>query len=724
MTSEGLPLVVSAGDRQWTFQPGAAVRVGRGPVCDVVLDDPAVSRDHLRVEYDHGWVVRDQGTSGGTWFGGRRVAEHRVEREAVVRLAGAVDVVFRVGAGFSARTVSFGRAPGNDVVLEDSMVSRRHASARRSGDGWLVSDLGGLNPTLVNGVEVPGDAFVGDGDLLTFGSTDVAVTATGFAPVPLAEQHLVVDGVSFSLPSGKKLLSDVGIDIRPGELIAVVGPSGAGKSTLLKVMTGELVPSSGSVTYDGLDVRGPVRSRIGVVPQDDVLHLKLNARRVLSYAARLRLPADTGGAERRRVVADALAEVDLVEQAGTKVRSMSGGQRKRVSIAMELLTSPPLLLLDEPTSGLDPNLDKQIMGSLRDIADSGRSVVVVTHNPENLAQCDRILLLAPGGVPFFLGAPDELRVRFGSVGWAEIFEEATRHRPPDGSGAGSAHVRASTVTAQPAHRLRSWPSQALTLVARHCLLIAADPGYAAFLLLMPLVLAGLALAVPGTAGLGTSGAADPAEPTQMLVLLFVGAAFTGGACGAREIVAERAIFLRERAAGLSPRAYAASKVVVFGAVAAVQSALLVGGAVQAKPGPAAAVVLGGHPVLELGIALWLTAFASCAMALYASALVRSAEQVMPVLVVVVMAQLVLCGGMIPVTGRPVLDQLSWLTPSRWGYAAGASTVDVLAIVPGVPDDALWRHSASWWALSAGALVLLALVFVLLLSRRLTRLRVR
>jgi ABC transport system ATP-binding/permease protein len=724
MTSEGLPLVVSAGDRQWTFQPGAAVRVGRGPVCDVVLDDPAVSRDHLRVEYDHGWVVRDQGTSGGTWLGGRRVAEHRVVDEAVVRLADAVDVVFRVGTGISLRTIGFGRSSDNDVVLEDPMVSRRHASARRSGDGWLVTDLGGLNRTLVNGVEVRGAAFVGAGDLLTLGSTDVQVTAAGFTPVPVAEQHLVVEGVSFWLPNGKRLLSDVGIDVRPGELIAVVGPSGAGKSTLLKVMTGELAPSSGRVTYDGLDVRGPVRSRIGVVPQDDVLHLKLSARKVLSYAARLRLPADTGRGERHRVVADALAEVDLLDQAGTKVRSMSGGQRKRVSIAMELLTSPPLLLLDEPTSGLDPNLDKQIMGSLRDIADSGRSVVVVTHNTENLAQCDRILLLAPGGVPFFLGAPNDLRVRFGSVGWAEIFDEAARHRPPEGVEAERTRPPTPTGAVETPQRLRSWPRQAMTLVARHSRLIAADVGYAAFLLVMPLVLAGLALAVPGTAGLGPPGAADPAEPTQMLVLLFVGAAFTGGACGAREIVAERAIFLRERAAGLHPRAYAAGKVLVFGAVAAVQSALLIGGAVLAKPGPTGAAVLTGHPVLELGVALWLTAFASCAMALYASAVVRSAEQVMPVLVVVVMAQLVLCGGMIPVTGRPVLDQLSWLTPSRWGYAAGASTTDVLAIVPGVPDDDLWRHSAPWWGLSATALVVLALVFVLLLVRRLTRLRAR
>jgi ABC-type multidrug transport system permease subunit len=208
-----------------------------------------------------------------------------------------------------------------------------------------------------------------------------------------------------------------------------------------------------------------------------------------------------------------------------------------------------------------------------------------------------------------------------------------------------------------------------------------------------------------------------------LVLLFVGAAFVGGACGAREIVAERSIFLRERAAGLSPRAYAAAKVAVFGVVTAVQSVLLVVGTLSVKPGPAGAVLL-GSPVLELAVAVWCTAFASCVFALLMSALVRSAEQVMPVLVVVVMAQLVLCGGMIPVTGRPVLEQLSWLAPARWGYAAGASTSDVLATVPGVPDDPLWRHEPQWWSVAIALTVLPAAVHLTLLVRRLTRLRPR
>ncbi|GLZ29146.1 hypothetical protein Lesp02_13360 [Lentzea sp. NBRC 105346] len=714
-------LEISAGDRRWTFQPGASIRVGRGPGSDIVLDDPSVSRDHLRVEYDNGWVVRDQRTRGGTWLDGRELREHRIVGDLVVRLADVVEVAFRVAGAPPTSVLTIGRASSNDLVLSDPMVSRHQATARRSGDQWLLCDLGGPNPVLRNGKAMGSEALVSDGDLLTIGSTDVAVTALGFTPLPDSQRHLVVDEVSFSLPDGKRLLADVALDVRQGEFVAVVGPSGAGKSTLLKVMTGELAPSRGRVSYDGLDMHAnsAVRSRIGVVPQDDVLHLKLSARSVLNYAAKLRLPADTTRRERRSAVDEALDQVDLVAQAGTRVRSLSGGQRKRVSIAMELLTSPPLLLLDEPTSGLDPGLDKAIMASLRAIADTGRSVVVVTHNLTNLAECDRILMLAPGGVPFFLGAPSDLRVRFGSADWAEIFDAATRHPAPEASASDAPNPHSAATDPTPAPR--SWWRQTRTLMSRHCRLIAADFAYAAFLVVMPLVLAGLALAVPGSGGLGPPNPADPTEPTQMLVLMYVGAAFTGGACGAREIVSERAIFLRERAAGLHARAYAMGKVLVFGLIAVIQAVLLVGGTVLVKPGPTDAVLL-GHQTLELVVAVWLTTFASCALSLLMSALVRSSEQVMPVLVVLVMAQLVLCGGMIPVTGRPVLEQLSWLAPARWGYAAGASTVDIRTVVPGVPDDSLWRHEAPWWLLSATTLASLTLTFALLLVRRLGRLR--
>jgi hypothetical protein len=204
----------------------------------------------------------------------------------------------------------------------------------------------------------------------------------------------------------------------------------------------------------------------------------------------------------------------------------------------------------------------------------------------------------------------------------------------------------------------------------------------------------------------------------MLVLVFVGAAFMGAAASAREAIAERAIFLRERAVGLRPGAYALAKAGVFTVVAAVQSAVLVGVVTAVKPGPVSAVLL-PRPVAELAVAVWLTALASCLLSLLGSALVRSTEQTTPVLVVTVMAQLVLCGGMVPVAGRPVLAQLSWLAPARWGYAAGASTVDLPRIGP---PDRLWTHDWPWWSGSAAALLLAAAVCTALFAVRVRRLR--
>ncbi|MCX2947383.1 ATP-binding cassette domain-containing protein [Lentzea sp. NEAU-D7] len=709
-------LEVSSGGRTWTFPAGTGLVIGRGKECDVVLDDPRVSRVHLRIGYDNGWVLHDDDSTGGTRIGDQPVREHRLRGAVKVLLSSSCEVSLRDrGTG----SVSIGRAADNDVVLDDPLASRRHAVATREGAGWRITPLG-INPVLHHGLPV-GDELVSPGAVLTFGATDVAVTEDGFSPAAGAHR-LVVRDVEHQLPGGKRLLSGVDLDVGPGELVAVIGPSGAGKSTFLKVLTGQLVPSSGTVTFDGHDVHAggdEVRCRIGVVPQEDVLHTKLTARHAMHYAARLRLPPDTSRGERHTRVGQALSEVDMDAHRATRLSKMSGGQRKRVSIALELITEPPLLLLDEPTSGLDPALDRQVMSGLRKIANAGRAVVVVTHNLSCLDLCDRILLLAPGGVPVYSGPPAELFSHFGTHDWADVYEAVLLH--PPAAAATPSEPAPPRPAAAPHTIARPWSHQAVTLVSRHFRLIAADPGYALFLLLLPVVLGLLALVVPGTGGLGPPDAAEPQEAAQVLVLLFVGAAFAGGAGAAREVVAERAILARERAAGLAPRAYTLSKAVVFGIVSAVQAAVLVAVAVRVKPGPDDPVVL-HHAVLELGLALWCTAFASAAIALFASAVVRSAEQVMPVLVVTVMLQLVLCGGMIPVADRPVLEQLSWSAPSRWGYAAGASVVGLTERASPSPKDSLWEHEPESLALSASVLLGMTLLPLYGLGRRVRRVR--
>jgi ABC-type multidrug transport system ATPase subunit/pSer/pThr/pTyr-binding forkhead associated (FHA) protein len=731
-------VLISHGSRSWRFEAGAVVTVGRGRDCDVVLEDPRLSRRQLWIADLDGWVIEDRGSRNGTWVGGRRLGREPVGVRTELFLGGRDGVLLVIEPDSDVvpnapqtGTITIGRARDNDIVLNDVLVSRHHAVVQAAPTGQRIVDLGSRNRTFVNGVPAVEGQLLAAGDRLTVGGTELRLDGGELRPAAVATRRLLADELGYRLPSGRQLLADVSFDLGAGELVAVIGPSGAGKSTLLRLLTGQLRPSSGSVSYDGYQMYEQlevVRPIVGVVPQDDVVHRLLTVAQALSYAAQLRLPDDTGRHERRATVEVVLAELGLTEHAHTRIDRLSGGQRKRVSIALELLTSPSLLVLDEPTSGLDPALERTLMESLRALANAGRTVVVVTHSPAHLSRCDKVLLLASGGVLVYAGRPSGVMPHFDATEWADVYRQLMddpdpiRH-PSAASGGRSAvpAVRRDGAAAPPVG-WRSQLRQARILAARHATLVAADRGYVLFLLMLPALLATLALVVPGGSGLRSASPGAPGEAGQVLVLLFVGAAFAGGAIAAREVVGERAIVIRERAAGLRPGAYALAKLAVFAMLCAAQSTLLIAGLALVKPMPAHGVLsVASRP--ELAVAVWCTALASSQLSLLCSALARSAEQVMPLLVVTVMTQLVLCGGLIPVTGRPVVSQLSWLAPSRWGYAAGAATADLRAISPVAPADRFWAHATPWWLLAVGVLIGMTGVFAGLVAisiRRLNR----
>ena len=546
---------------------------------------------------------------------------------------------------------------------------------------------------------------------------------TGTVPELVAgDDCLEVHALGLRLPNGRRLLTDVSFSARPGSLTAIIGPSGAGKSTLAKLVGGALSPTAGAVCFDGHDLHAEyasLRHRIGLVPQDDVVHHQLTVDAALRFAAELRLPNATAD-ERAAAVRRVLEELELTGHARTRVDKLSGGQRKRASVAMELLTGPALLILDEPTTGLDPALDRQVMSMLRRLADAGRVVLVVTHCLTHLDLCDQVLFLAPGGRTAYRGPAQEIGAALGSTDWADLFASVAAE--PD-----AAHREFATrcrAEAPPAKLTRPRPTsslrpapcrllhQASTVARRQLPLLLADRGHFLFLAVLPFILGTLALLVPGEVGLGVAnprgGAAD--EPVQIVFLLSISAIFMGTALTIRDLVGERTIFRREQAVGLSATAYLLAKIVVYCVTAAAQTAILTTIVVVGKGAPTRGAVVLGNPILELYLTLAATAAVAAVMGLAISAAAKSQDQILPMLVISVMLSIVFCGGMIPVTGRLVLEQVSWAIPARWGFAATASTTDLRTIAPLLrTNETLWSHQVGWWLLDMTVLILVGAV---------------
>ncbi|MFG3040824.1 FHA domain-containing protein [Streptomyces sp. NPDC048330] len=657
-----------------------------------------------------------------------------------------------------AHSIRIGRAPDNDVVVADLVVSRRHAELRARPDGtYWIHDLGSHNGTFLNGrrveeARVTPDDIVGVGRcaFCLIGGQLVEFTDTG-------EVSLDVQSLAVTVDHGRKtLLDEVSFPVGEKCLLAVVGPSGAGKSTLLGALTGQRPADRGTVLYDGRDLYrdyAELRQRIGLVPQDDILHLQLTVSRALGYAAELRFPEDTVAAERRARVDEVIRELGLVERAEQPIHSLSGGQRKRVSVALELLTKPSLLFLDEPTSGLDPGMDRSVMHMLRGLADDGRTVVVVTHSVLSLDVCDRLLVLAPGGRVAYYGPPSDTLGFFGFDQWPEAFEAFENDKDRDWAGqyrssrfhrryitdataganvpvpvAASARAYGSGSAAEPAAvaapqaaepgpppKAQSWGSQLRTLVRRYASALSADRTFIAIMVALPFVMGAMARAL-------SEGSLNPESTLNVFLILCVGAVLTGAANAVRELVKERSIYRRERAVGLSRSAYLASKIVVLGVITVVQAVVLTLVALIGVP----LNVPGGKgvlmpPLVEITLAVALLAFTAMMLGLLVSAVVRKEEVTMPLLVLLAIVQVVFCGALLTVRGTPVLEQLAWLVPSRWAFAAMGATIDIGKVAPSdKTDDPLMHHTAEAWLFDMGMLFVLCLALGLVVARLLRR----
>lgn len=812
--------------------PGQTMRIGRDAGCDLVVDDPLISRMHASITADLGGqiMLEDQRSANGTFAGTDRVRQARVVGDAKFALGATSGVVLSVIFNKSARPtqppappmrpthpqplapfpptpaagprpyptaqpspylpaggpppaqhfaggqprpapapmpqpglyqatqlppgqlqhpasgapqvlvssgqmarkheVTIGRAADNTIVLDDPLVSRHHARLIPVPNGYQVIDLNSLNGLQLNGRRLQSGEIFDFDDRLSIGRTTLQIV-NGQIVAAAAQQGaaLIANGLTFALKSGKQLLQDVSFAVPPANLVAVIGPSGAGKSTMLRAITGSQPATQGEVIYQGLDLYrnfASLRQVIGVVPQDDVVHRQLTVRQALNYAAELRLPDDYDQAGRDAEVQRVVTDLGLTQHQDTLISKLSGGQRKRTSVAMELLTQPQLLLLDEPTSGLDPGLDLDVMKLLRSQADGGRTVLVVTHSTDNLDLCDQVLILAPGGLVAYYGPPAGVLGYFGFDRYAEVFKSLSADPPAHGQRWAQLNQTPLPPPALPAQgvdlsppkqkALRQWS----TLIRRQLRIIFSDRSYALATLLLPLVIAAMTLVIPGDTGFGQPDSVEGAsEPSQLLVIITVGAAFMGMSASIRELISERAIFLRERTVGLSPAIYLFAKVCVLFAMTLLQSGLLIGVVRLGKAGPDTAL-WAPNGSIELWLAAFGTAFASALLGLLMSALVGTGEQTMPVLVITIMAQLVFCGGLVKITDRGALEAIAAIFPSRWGFAQSAATIDLTNLNPAVAQDPLWEHTLSAWTNGALALGAIGAVCLILTAVKLYR----
>ena len=585
-----------------------------------------------------------------------------------------------VGPARAKSSYVIGRAPSCDIILDNIRVSRNHARLYQSGGNWVLEDSGSTNGTFVNGRQIT-RATVTPSDTIVIAGIPLKLDEIFQAkPQQLWTQKLrfVAQNLSYSVPE-KTLIDDISLCFEPGQFIGLVGPSGCGKTTLMMMLNGYYAPSRGRVLLNNISIhKNPeaLKGQIGYVPQDDIIHRELTVEESLRYTSQLRLGNSLSVQEREAQIERIIQRLNLQKSRHVMIGSaerkgISGGQRKRVNMAQELITEPLLYFLDEPTSGLDPRTDREVMNLLKGIADSGHIVVLTTHKIDslNFSIFTHVIVIGEGGKLAFYGKADEAAAYFKVRAPEDIFEVLERRGSDelkrdylrskyfkDMVARGMDKIPTEQVLQKSRFTVSPW-QQYLVLVERAFRIKARDAMSTLILLLQAPII-----------GLFIILVFNQNHTVQyllaMLFMTLIAAIWLGCSNSAREIVCEQTIFQRENKAALGIGAYLASKVTVLGILCAVQCLIL---------SVFAHISISGSDLRGIGLGplyldLFLTSFTSMLMGLMISALSKNGESAMAIVPITLIPQMVL-GGLIvyfkdlgsfgQVLAAPIL--------SRWSY---------------------------------------------------------
>ncbi len=720
-----LVITVAGGSSRSHTLTRPVLTIGRTEDNDIVIPSGIVSHQHARLEkvtggYQLSLVAE---AKNPILFEGRPLEGVRLLRHGDTLRIGSLDPGMMVTMTYNSPShaaqeeerdivfgektlIQIGRDQTNDVVLPSPSVSRFHAQVERVGQRYRVEDLRSSNGTFVNGERIEGSVWLKSEDTIRVGQYRFVMGKDQLAKYDDSNGLRVdVIGLNKWVRKDLNILQNISVAFQPREFIVVVGQSGGGKSTFVDAVAGYRPATPPSKVYvNDIDIYthfDAIRNDIGFVPQKDIIHMELTIYQALDYAAQLRMPSDTSPQEREKRVMEVLADLDLTHRKDVQISGLSGGQQKRVSIGVELLTKPGLFFLDEPTSGLDPGTETALMQLMRRLADQGRTIVLITHATKNVMLADKVIFLARGGYLAWFGPPEEALEYFdqyrsererraGKIEFDEIYailDNSANGKPDDwakryresqayqkyvaGPLEGKLSAEKAPTVPQPEKAARKKGSSAskqvsglkqfLILSARNLKILTRDrAGLILMLATAPLVsLLDVVLSLVMGRNPFDFNEGDAAQTIITLFLFTIYGVMVGGISQMREIVKEQEIYKRERLVNLQILPYVLSKVWIAAILALYQAIAytVVHYLAFKMPGGAAEFV-------QIYITMSLATLAGMMLGLFASALAPNASSAPLLVIMLMLPQIVLGGALVPL---PTF--VSAPTSTRWAFEA-------------------------------------------------------
>lgn len=718
------------------------VTIGRAPENSLVLVESIISRHHAQIKRQSGrYFLVDTGSFHGTYLNGAKLVASTPRPlsngdaigignyqlrfccpQAQPSAGNETTVLGSVGGTAMQKTaplqplslrgrknLTIGRDADSDTVIDHPAVSRFHAQIQQRDGSFQIADLKSTNGTFVNGKQIKGKRILKVGDIIRIGPCTFTLKIDETLVKQNEQGNLQLDAVHLNKVVGKgiNLLNDISLSIKAREFVVIAGVSGGGKSTLLDALNGFRPATSGQVLVNGVDLYknfNAYRTDIGYVPQKDIVHMELTVEQALEFAARLRMPSDTTTAERRTRVDEVLEDLGLSHRRDVPVKALSGGQLKRVSIGVELLTKPSLFFLDEATSGLDPGTEAEIMKLLRKLADQGRTIVLITHATENVKLCDKVVFLAKGGNLAYFGPSQEAPEYFGVKTFNGIYPQVERELSPQeyqqryvdsplyeqyiAAGQKSLQVSPGRALNRPRQQLPGgmvkqvsvW-QQLLILSQRNLAILTRDRAGLILMLAVAPILGALDF-FTWQNNLFDVYRGDAGQAITMLFNTALIAVMVGSLATMREIVKEQEIYRRERMIGLKILPYLLSKVWVSIILVLYQGAVFLLFKLLAVDIPRAPSIL-----LAMYGTLVLATISGMVMGLLVSAISPN-QNIAPLLTIIfIVPQITFGGGVLPIdTFGPPGQLINHLTLTKRPFE---SLITLTNLGADVANDACW-----------------------------------